>query len=62
MMIHLSNELSINNNVVFFTTIFNTNNFDEKFDFAICEVKSHFKFISIFKIAYKIRKFDIVFV
>jgi hypothetical protein len=62
MMIHLSNELSKNNTVVFFTTIFSPNNFDEKFNFAIKQEKSYFKIITILKIAYKIRKFDIVFV
>ena len=62
MMIHLSNELSLNNNVVFYTTIFNQSNFDCKFNFSIIEISSRFKVISLLKIAYKIKDYDIVFV
>ena len=61
-MIHLSNELSMNNNVVFYTTIFNQSNFDCKFNFSIYEISSRFKIISFLKIAYKIKDYDIVFV
>ena len=60
MMFHLCRELSDNNQVVFFTTKYNQNNFSNKF-FSIKEISSKIKIISYLKIAYLIKNYDIVF-
>ncbi len=60
MMFHLCRELSDTNQVVFFTTKYNQNNFSNKF-FSIKEISSKIKIISYLKIAYLIKNYDIVF-
>ena len=60
MMFHLCRELSKINQVVFFTTKYNQNNFSNKFC-SVKEISSRFKIISYIKIAYLIKNYDIVF-
>ncbi len=59
MMIHLWEELSKKNKVVFFATLFNKDNFI--ISIPVFESRFRIKFIDYIIIAYKIRKFDIVF-
>ncbi len=62
MMIHLSNVFhNKQNQVIFYTTWFNKNNFSEKINFPLEVINFRFKIISYIYIAYKIRNSEIIF-
>lgn len=62
MMIHLSSLLSKDNELVFFTNEFDDKLFKQKIDFDLSEVNFWNKYLSYLIMAYRIRKFDIVFI